>query len=154
MGPTGRLPSRETTGRVQRRRPGQHQGVRPLLRFARVQRPHDSGSAEILLLHREIVCVGQGRGLHGRVAVPDKDYVFQKEDIIICVLPDVEEAFCVCLKPGIPKIGAIAGNCKRDSATFWTIMFSRIARISVGDGEGQSIVVEIAFFKNGDERHP
>ena len=34
--------------------------------------------------------------MHCRVAVPDRDYVFQKEDIIICVLPDVEEAW-LCL---------------------------------------------------------
>ena len=34
--------------------------------------------------------------MHCRVAVPDRDYVFQKEDIIICVLPDVKEV-CLCL---------------------------------------------------------
>lgn len=33
-------------------------------------------------------------------------------------------------------------------------MFSRIVRISVGDTEGDSIVVEIAFFQIGDEGCP
>ena len=52
------------------------------------------------------------------------------------------------------KSGRLRGKGKRDSATFWTIMFSRIVRISVGDVEGDSIVVEIAFFQIGDEGCP
>lgn len=28
---------------------------------------------------------------HYRIAIPKKDYIFQKEDIVICVLPDLEK---------------------------------------------------------------
>ena len=49
-----------------------------------------------MLWNREIVCVGDGDGVDCRVAVPDREYVFQKDDIIICVLADVEEAY-LCL---------------------------------------------------------
>ena len=33
-------------------------------------------------------------------------------------------------------------------------MFSRIVRISVREFNGDITIVEIAFFKNGDEGHP
>lgn len=36
-----------------------------------------------------VICVRiEGWEFTYRIAVPSKDYIFQKEDIVICILPD------------------------------------------------------------------
>ena len=68
-----------------------------------------------MLWNREIVCVGDGDGVDCRVAVPDREYVFQKDDIIICVLADVEEAYlCLFEKWNSRNLGQKWEQIKRD----------------------------------------
>ena len=57
-------------------------------------RNDDFGSAKEYSFRKFFLCVWLYNGkMMCRVAIPKKDYVFQREDIVICVLPDVQITF-------------------------------------------------------------
>ena len=49
-----------------------------------------------------------------RIAIPHKDYVFQKEDIVICVLPDIQKY----AKPLLVKIVDVENNNNEKALRF------------------------------------